>query len=353
MQLEAPYAMFLGDLTEDVLIKTAHGVVEWTDRAACEVVLPDCSVSTGLPRLVFSEPFGTDFVGRLTGFGVKTLIVGIVPPRGVLEPHWFDCIETCMSAGINVACGTHDRLTNYPRLVEAARLNEVELIDFRHDERKFPIGNGRRRGGKRLLTIGQDCAVGKKYTAMCIHREMLDMGIDADFRPTGQTGRLFVDESNPRTRWIVNDTIVADFLSGAAEYLSPDNRPDHWDVIEGQASIWHPFYGGCGVQSLLFGSQPDALVLCVDPTREFHVGTNTPLASIAMEVDINSKLAARTNPDTRGVVALSVNLSRVAPDRVEEIMVCYETMVDGTGMTVFNPNDRPAVRQLIRSLVNG
>ncbi len=65
---------------------------------------------------------------------------------------------------------------------------------------------------------------------------------------------------------IAMDAVIADFVAGAAEELSPDNAPGHWDVIEGQGSLFHPAYAGVTL-GLLHGSQPDAIVLCHDPSR--------------------------------------------------------------------------------------
>lgn len=40
------------------------------------------------------------------------------------------------------------------------------------------------------------------------------------------------------------DSVVADFISGAAEALSPPNDPDHWGIIEGQGALMHPSFAG-------------------------------------------------------------------------------------------------------------
>ncbi|PMY95058.1 DUF1611 domain-containing protein, partial [Pseudomonas sp. FW305-124] len=88
----------------------------------------------------------------------------------------------------------------------------------------------------RVLTVGTDCALGKKYTALQLTRELTGRRVPATFRATGQTGIMIAGSG------IAMDALVADFLAGAAEALSPDAAPDHWDVIEGQGSIFHPAY---------------------------------------------------------------------------------------------------------------
>src|SRR3546814_8211042 len=112
---------------------------------------------------------------------------------------------------------------------------------------------------KRVLTVGTDCALGKKYTALALTTTLRARGIDADFRATGQTGILIAGTGLPM------DAVVADFSAGAAECLSPDAAPEHWDVIEGRGSLFHPAYAGVTL-GLLHGSQPDALIICHDPS---------------------------------------------------------------------------------------
>ena len=85
-----------------------------------------------------------------------------------------------------------------------------------------------RRPGKRLLTVGTDCSIGKMFTALALEKEMRARGIKADFRATGQTGILIAGDG------VSIDAVVSDFVSGAVEWLCPANDPDHWDVVEGQ-----------------------------------------------------------------------------------------------------------------------
>src|SRR4030095_1684084 len=122
------------------------------------------------------------------------------------------------------------------------------LIEDNTQPNNIPSASGRKRTGKRLLTVGTDCALGKKYTALTIARALKARGVDADFRATGQTGLMIAGAGMPM------DAVVADFEAGAAEILSPDAAADHWDVIEGQGSLFHPSYAGVSL-GLLHGRQ--------------------------------------------------------------------------------------------------
>src|SRR5262249_50997635 len=141
-------------------------------------------------------------------------------------------------SGLDVISGMHNRLAQQPALEQTARRLGRRLVDVRQPPPDIQIATGDKRTGKRLLTVGTDCALGKKYTALALARAFTQQGIAADFRATGQTGILIAGSGIPM------DAVVADFVAGAAEMLSPDAAPEHWDVVEGQGSLFHPSYSG-------------------------------------------------------------------------------------------------------------
>src|SRR5690606_3196246 len=112
----------------------------------------------------------------------------------------------------------------------------VQLFDVRVPTVQYPIADGRKRPGKRCLAVGTDCSVGKMYTALAMEKEMRERGMKATFRATGQTGILITGSGVPL------DAVVADFMAGSVEWLTPANDADHWDLIEGQGSLFHPSY---------------------------------------------------------------------------------------------------------------
>ena len=164
---------------------------------------------------------------------------------------------------------------------------------MRQPAQSFMPGTGKKRSGRRVLTVGTDCAVGKKYTALAIEKELRSRGVDADFRATGQTG-IFISG-----RGIAVDSVVSDFVSGAAEWLSPAAAPQHWDVIEGQGSLFHPAYAGVTL-GLIHGSQPDVMVLCHDLART-GIADYEGYAIPSYEACFEAYLAAArlTNPASR------------------------------------------------------
>jgi uncharacterized NAD-dependent epimerase/dehydratase family protein len=187
----------------------------------------------------------------------------------------------------------------------AARLGRA-LVDVRHPTRDFDVGTGVKRPGKRLLTVGTDCSIGKMFTALAIDREIRSRGVASDFRATGQTGVLIAGDG------ISIDAVVSDFVSGAVEYLCPANDPDHWDVIEGQGSLFHASYAGVTL-GLIHGAQPDALVLCHEPTRTHMRGLrHYPLPDLAVCIAANLEAARLTNPAVR-CVGISVNTAGLEP----------------------------------------
>ncbi len=297
ISLKAPYLLFLGDVGDDGHAKTGHGIVYWAaDRCAGQLRFSGCPVDLGVPELSVAEAIDA---------GVRTAIIGIAPTGGQLPTAWLPPLAELARAGIDIASGLHSKLTDIPDLVAAAVSGEARLIDVRIPPKNLPVGRGRRRAGKRVLTVGTDCAVGKKYSALALHRELAARGVSTTFRATGQTGIMIAGEGIPI------DAVVADFISGAAEALSPDNDPDHWDVIEGQGSLLHPSYAGVTL-GLLHGSQPDAIVLCHDAGREELLGLegDFPVPPIDRVIDMVLQSARVTNPECV-CVGISVNTSAI------------------------------------------
>src|SRR5262249_10280049 len=159
-----------------------------------------------------------------------------------------------------------------------------------------------KRSGQRLLTVGTDCALGKKYTALALVAAFRKRGVDADFRATGQTGIMISGGGIPL------DAVISDFAAGAAEMLTPDAAPDHWDVVEGQGSLFHPSYAGVSL-ALLHGTQPDVLVLCHEVGRERLAGLEEYATPDLQEaIGLNLILGRRTNQQIR-CAGISLNTS--------------------------------------------
>lgn len=286
-----PYLLFLGDVPDQLAAKTAQGLADWRG-ALClgQLRLPGCGADLGLADLTAAEAAAR---------GARTLIVGVANAGGVLPDHWSAAIVAAIEAGLDVASGLHARLDSKPAIAEAARRHGARLHDVRHTDHAFGTGQGTRRPGRRLLTVGTDCSVGKKYTALALEREMRARGYDAGFRPTGQTGILIAG------RGVAVDAVVADFVSGAAEWLSPAADPRHWDLVEGQGSLFHPSFAGVSL-GLLHGSQPDLFVVCHAPGRPAMRGVAHPLPTIAEVINLTLRCGRLTNPEI-APLGLAVN----------------------------------------------
>ena len=298
MQISPPYLMFLGDVPDQLAAKTAQGIVDWRPEWCLgQWRLPGCRADLGIPDMS---------VAGAVAAGAKTLVVGVANAGGVLPDHWTTAIVQAIEAGMDVASGLHVRLGSKPAIREAAERGGRALFDVRHSDRCFDTGKGTKRPGKRLLTVGTDCSVGKKYTVLALERAMRARGLDADFRATGQTG-IFISG-----RGVAIDAAVADFISGAVEWISPAADEDHWDLIEGQGSLFHPSFAGVSL-GLLHGAQPDALVICHEPTRTRMRGVQHPLPSIADVIDLNLRCGRLTNPAIRPV-GIAVNTEALGED---------------------------------------
>jgi uncharacterized NAD-dependent epimerase/dehydratase family protein len=291
------YLLFLGEARDRLTAKTAGGILQWRPEICVGQLRLDAeTVDLGLPDL---SP------RQAKALGAGSLVIGIAPVGGRIEPSWRAPLLAALEAGLDLVSGLHMRLNDDAELVAAAKAAGRRLHDVRQPGTAYPVATGSKRSGRRLLTVGTDCAVGKKYTALAIHRAMRARGMDATFRATGQTGIMIAGGG------IAVDAIVSDFAAGAAETLSPDNAPDHWDVIEGQGSLFHPAYAAVSL-ALLHGSQPDAIVLCHDPERSHIDGfCDFELPSLEACIEANLSAARLTNSAVRAA-GIALDTSRLS-----------------------------------------
>ncbi len=305
LTLPQPYLLFLGDAVDDRDAKTAWGLRDWAgDRCIGEFALPAATITTGLPRLTPAEARAR---------GAQAMIIGVAPAGGVVQQSWIPALREALDAGLDLISGMHTRLEDVPVLRKAASEFGRRLIDVRSPRQSFPVGTGRRRSGRRLLTVGTDCALGKKYTALALARAFGQRGVSATFRATGQTG-IMISGSG-----VAIDAVVADFIAGAAEALTPDAAADHWDVVEGQGSLFHPAYSGVSL-GLLHGTQPDVIVMCHEAGREsVHGLPEFGLPSLKEAIDVTLMLARRTNPAVR-CGGVSLNTSTLSVERAQALL---------------------------------
>lgn len=328
LALKAPYLLFIGDTRDQIYAKTGYGLVQWApEKIVGQLRLPGCGVRMDTEDLTLDEAAER---------GAKSMVIAVAPVGGALPEHWNSVVLEAIARGMDIVAGLHSKLRDNPEFVAAAKAHGVDLVDVRVPPRGIPVGNGQKRSGRRILTVGTDCAVGKKYTALAMTQAMRNAGLKATFRASGQTGIMIAGEGIPI------DAVVCDFISGAAELLSPDNEPDHWDVVEGQGSLFNPGYAGVTL-GLVHGSQPDALIMC--HKADEHSIQGWPGYRIPpLEECMDAYLAAArlTNPQVR-FIGLSINTSGLAEkDRrpyldatAEQFgLPCVDPISDGAGEIV-------------------
>lgn len=319
IDIKSPYLIFVGDEAEKTHVKTGLGLAHWRPELCTgQYRLSGSGVDLGLPEMTPAEA---------SAAGAKTMIWGVAGVGGTIPEHWVATLFEAVDAGLDICAGTHSALSEVPGLAEAAASKGVSLIDVRSPPPDLPVGTGARRSGKRLLTMGTDCVVGKKFTALSLAKEMQDRGWKADFRATGQTGIMIAGSGIPI------DAVVSDFVSGAAEVLSPANDADHWDVIEGQGSLFHPGYAAVTL-GLLHGSQPDAFVVCHAAGRQFaEAFPECRLPDITTLIEHTIACGRVTNAGIR-CAGVSINTSAMSSDERESHLLELSQM---TGLPCVDP----------------
>jgi uncharacterized NAD-dependent epimerase/dehydratase family protein len=305
MNISQPYLLFLGDAADHLAAKTARGIHHWRpDICVGQLSLPGCGTTLGLPEMTVAEAAAQ---------GAATLVVGVANRGGGIGESWRAVFLEALAEGMDIAAGLHNRLNDIPELVEAAHEHGRMLYDVRHPTETFPVAHGVPRSGKRVLAVGTDCSVGKMYTTLALEHAMKARGLKADFRATGQTGILIAGAG------VSVDAVVADFISGATEVLCPANDEDHYDLVEGQGSLFHASYAGVSL-GLLHGAQPDHLVLCHEPGRAHMRGLpGFPLPDIEDCMDLNLRCARLVNPAVR-FVGGAFNTSALDDDAARRVL---------------------------------
>lgn len=326
MLLKTPYLLFLGDAVDPLTAKVAQGIKDWRpDQCVGQFRQEGCKADLQIEDLTIAQA-----VER----GAKTLVVGVANRGGVISESWLSVFEEALNAGMDIASGLHNLLMDEPRLKAMAEKTGRSLIDVRVPQHDYPIASGVKRTGKRCLAVGTDCSVGKMYTALALEKAMLEQGKKATFRATGQTGILITGNGVPL------DAVVADFMAGSVEWLTPNNDADHWDLIEGQGSLFHASYSGVTL-ALVHGGAPDALILCHEPTREHMRGLpDYSLPSLEALRDVALTLAQVVNPDCK-VVGISVNTAALSDDEAKTLLAEIESRM---GLPTVDPFRDSAAR---------
>lgn len=310
MGIETPYLLFLGDAPDQLAAKVAIGINHWRPgNCVGQLRLPGCQADCGLTDMTIDEAVRA---------GARTMVVGVANRGGVISEEWKAVLQQALDAGLHLASGLHNRLSEIPALAKTAETRGLQLHDVRHPIQTFEVGNGKPRQGRRLLPVGTDCSCGKMYTALAIEHEMKKREVPVDFRATGQTG-ILIDG-----RGVSVDAVISDFLSGAVEWLSPENTPDHWDIIEGQGSLFHPSFAGVST-GLLHGAQADILVLCHEPTRTHMRGLpHYPIPDLRVCMEDNLRVARLTSPRVR-FVGIAVNTAALSEQEAKDYLKKLET----------------------------
>lgn len=308
--IKTPYLLFLGDAPDGLAAKVAQGIKDWRPgNCVGQFRMEGCKADLGLTDMTLAEARAA---------GAETLVVGVANRGGKISQAWKKVLVMALEEGFDLASGLHNLLRDEPDLVAVAQATGRSLHDVRVPEVEYPIADGVKRSGKRVLGVGTDCSVGKMYTGLAMDIEMQKRGMKSTFRPTGQTGILITGGGVPL------DAVVADFMAGAVEYLTPDNDPDHWDHIEGQGSLFHVSYSGV-TMALIHGGQPDALVLAHEPTRKHMRGLpGYALPSLEALRDMVLPIARIANPACQ-IVGVSVNTQHLS----EEDALAYLAEVEG------------------------
>ena len=238
-------------------------------------------------------------------FDPTVAIVGVATQGGRFPPAWRELLKRCITKGLDVENGLHEFITEDPELVQLATQFGVELRDLRKPptDLNVPTGANLELDAKIVLTVGSDCAIGKKTVAVELDLEARRRGLESVFVPTGQTGIAIAG-------WgIAVDAVVADFLAGAAERLVVEGaeRGGKLLFVEGQGSLIHPMYSGVTL-GLVHGAAPHAFVLChLAGSTEIEGCPGHPIPPLPVLVELHERISLPRRPAKVACIALNTS----------------------------------------------
>ena len=277
--------------------KTARGVIHYGQDPV--VAILDSTRAGGAYR-------GIPIVGSVEealGFGPTTALVGVATQGGRFPPAWRELLKSVIAQGLDVENGLHEFLSEDEEMAALAARHGVQLRDLRKPppDLNVPTGENLRLPARVVLTVGSDCAIGKKTVAIELDRAARRRGLASVFVPTGQTGIAIAG-------WgIAVDAVVADFLAGAAERLVLEGarRGGNLLWVEGQGSLVHPAYSGVTL-GLIHGSAPHAYVLCHQAgATEIEGYPGYPLPPLRELIELHERAALRLRPARVAAIALN------------------------------------------------
>lgn len=291
--------------------KTAHGVIRYGSDDVVAVIDP---VNAGkrvrdvLPHLQSDAPI-VESVAQALQYSPTALLIGTAPKGGGLPPDWRSAVLEAIAAKLEIVSGLHEILNADREFHAAARAAAVAIWDVREPP-PVPIFSGDAYDVKApiVLTVGNDCAVGKMTVSLELVNAARAAGTSARFVPTGQTGVLIAG-------WGISvDRVIADFAPGAAEQLVLYAAHEGADliVVEGQGAINHPAYAPVTL-ALMTGCAPDALVLVCDPQRAHIESYATPTLRYREAIAVHERLLETVKPAP--VVGIALNTYGLTEDR--------------------------------------
>ena len=290
--------------------KTAAGVIRYRHDEVLGVLAPSVAgqdlaefigIGSGVPIIsTLDEVDNPD-----------TLVIGIATPGGVMPDEWREFLCEAVRRGMEIVNGLHTFLSDDAALSELAAEHSATLTDVRRPPADLKVGMGEAASidSRVILTVGSDCNIGKKITAIEMNNEARQRGLDSVFIPTGQTGVMI------EGRGFALDRVISDFAAGAAERLVLEQKHHDWLFVEGQGALLHPSYSGVTL-SLMHGAMPGAMILCHQPTREFVRHTDFVIPPLRSLIELHESVMCPFRESS--VVGISLNCLDMSDEEAAE-----------------------------------